>query len=543
MTYAWTYDGIGRLTSETYTNAADANANYTDAYTFDLAGNRLTLTHTQSTPLNLDYTETSTYDANDRLLTVLHDANNDDNDTSIYGYGDPWFAGDNPSTMQTDSITFSGTDFNWDNILKQSQYTFDDQGRMTGATTTDNTGTPTTTITTFTYDPSGIRTGQTISQTVGSTTTNTTLTYLYDANNPTGYQQILEQSCTTGSNTTKTTYTLGLDVITQHDATNGTLTLLYDGHGSTRAIMSAAAAIVQRYAYSAYGNQIGATGLANAESALTSLLYSGELFDANLGMQYLRARFYIPQQGDFISFDSYMGNNQDPQALHRYLYANASPTQHNDPTGHFTLMEAVMVGRTIGALAGFTGAAVYNVKHNVSILSKEGLRNLLIGTVGGAVVGALAGAAVFAVTAGGTSASIMQVLRTGVQSLWNKWFGPLAPVGGHPTTEIAAFLGFTIGFLEGLTRPHIAVGIGAAVGTASDYLLHVSVVGFIEERYTIFPNMPLWASSAFAFLNTYVAAGSFIALGFGLGFTTGYAVGSTARIAINSIDHKLLPGE
>ena len=112
MTYAWTYDGIGRLTSETYTNAADPNANYTDAYTFDLAGNRLTLTHTQSTPLNLDYTETSTYDANDRLLTVIHDASNDDNDTStIYGYGDPWFAGDNPYAMQTDSITFSGTDF------------------------------------------------------------------------------------------------------------------------------------------------------------------------------------------------------------------------------------------------------------------------------------------------------------------------------------------------------------------------------------------------------------------------------------------------
>jgi hypothetical protein len=104
--HAETYDGIGRLTSETYTNAADANANYTDAYTFDLAGNRLTLTHTQSTPLNLDYTETSTYDANDRLLTVLHDASNDDNDTStIYGYGDPWFAGDDSSLHHADRVT------------------------------------------------------------------------------------------------------------------------------------------------------------------------------------------------------------------------------------------------------------------------------------------------------------------------------------------------------------------------------------------------------------------------------------------------------
>jgi RHS repeat-associated protein len=238
--------------------------------------------------------------------------------------------------MQTDAITFSGTDFDWGTLLKQSQYTFDDQGRMTGASSTDNTGTPTTTLTTFTYDPTGIRTGQTISQTVGSTTTNTTITYLYDANNPTGYQQILEETTTTGSTTTKKTYTLGLDVIAQHDPTNGTLTLLYDGHGSTRAVMAANGTVVQRYAYDAYGNQLSATGLTIAASALTSLLYSGELFDRNLGMQYLRARYYAFSKGTFTSLDP------DRRSLHEYTYGIDNPIAATDPTGRFSITEMVV---------------------------------------------------------------------------------------------------------------------------------------------------------------------------------------------------------
>ena len=81
-----------------------------------------------------------------------------------------------------------------------------------------------------------------------------------------------------------------------------TLTLLYDGHGSTRALLNGSGAVAtntvnstawaQRFAYDAYGNLLGGTGLSSDLSVvLTSLLYSGEQTDPGTGLQYLRARY------------------------------------------------------------------------------------------------------------------------------------------------------------------------------------------------------------------------------------------------------------
>ncbi|KAB3524969.1 RHS repeat-associated core domain-containing protein, partial [Alkaliphilus serpentinus] len=43
--------------------------------------------------------------------------------------------------------------------------------------------------------------------------------------------------------------------------------------------------------------------------------YSGEYFDKETGTIYLRARYYDPRLGRFISEDSYKGNNNDPLSL------------------------------------------------------------------------------------------------------------------------------------------------------------------------------------------------------------------------------------
>ena len=41
-----------------------------------------------------------------------------------------------------------------------------------------------------------------------------------------------------------------------------------------------------------------------------------------------------PEVSRFISQDSELGKIDDPPSLHRYFYANASPTKYTDPTGH-----------------------------------------------------------------------------------------------------------------------------------------------------------------------------------------------------------------
>jgi len=73
------------------------------------------------------------------------------------------------------------------------------------------------------------------------------------------------------------------------------------------------------------------------------MLYSGEQFDNELQMQYLRARFYDQNTGRFNALDPFAGNNEDPQSLHKYAYCGGDPVNGVDPSGKFTLVEFLFV--------------------------------------------------------------------------------------------------------------------------------------------------------------------------------------------------------
>jgi len=64
--------------------------------------------------------------------------------------------------------------------------------------------------------------------------------------------------------------------------------------------------------------------------------YRGEQYDADLSLYYLRARYYNPATGRFMSRDPEnpdMGRPNDPKTLHKYLYAGGDPVNAVDPTG------------------------------------------------------------------------------------------------------------------------------------------------------------------------------------------------------------------
>lgn len=63
-------------------------------------------------------------------------------------------------------------------------------------------------------------------------------------------------------------------------------------------------------------------------------LYTGEQIDPDLGMYYLRARYYQPGIGRFWNMDSYEGRQSEPQSLHKYLYCHGNPVNGSDPSGH-----------------------------------------------------------------------------------------------------------------------------------------------------------------------------------------------------------------
>ena len=51
-------------------------------------------------------------------------------------------------------------------------------------------------------------------------------------------------------------------------------------------------------------------------------VYRGEQYDTDLGLYYLRARYYNPATDRFMSRDPEDGNPYDPASLHKYLYAS-----------------------------------------------------------------------------------------------------------------------------------------------------------------------------------------------------------------------------
>jgi RHS repeat-associated protein len=82
------------------------------------------------------------------------------------------------------------------------------------------------------------------------------------------------------------------------------------------------------YAYDAFGSVV-----ANAGTTSNMYLYRGEQFDPALGSYYLRARWMNPQTGRFITADQWEGEASQPSSLNRYIYADADPSNHVDPSG------------------------------------------------------------------------------------------------------------------------------------------------------------------------------------------------------------------
>ena len=89
--------------------------------------------------------------------------------------------------------------------------------------------------------------------------------------------------------------------------------------------------------------------------SFTNYLYRGEQFDSDLGLYYLRARYYNPQTGRFISRDPDDGKSYDPKTLHKYLYAGGDPVNRIDPMGRDDFMEylrtyALPIGVTVSVV-------------------------------------------------------------------------------------------------------------------------------------------------------------------------------------------------
>ena len=65
--------------------------------------------------------------------------------------------------------------------------------------------------------------------------------------------------------------------------------------------------------------------------------YTGGIYDESTGLYYLNARYYDPENGRFLTEDTYRGEVNDPDTLHLYAYCANDPINYVDPSGHMTI--------------------------------------------------------------------------------------------------------------------------------------------------------------------------------------------------------------
>lgn len=316
----YTYDNIYRLIKEEITDPISGNN--TISYTYDDVSNRLTKTDNLGI---INYT----YDNNDRLTKE----------------GNVDYTYDNNGNMLTRKVGASTIN-----------YAYDYENRLISIQG------PGSTIQ-HAYEPTGAR----ISTTVNGVTTK----YINDINN--NLSRVLEERNSSGN--LLANYIYGNGLISQYRS--GLLSCYHaDGLGSIRALTNATGAITDAYNYDAFGNIITKTG-----SSTNNFLFAGEQFDSEANQYFLRARYYIPGIGRFSSTDPYKGDELNTITLNKYIYGNADPVNNIDPSGQFTLVDALVALSIIACLVTLIHAVRQDVgaREKYIYLAWSGLDSYILG--------------------------------------------------------------------------------------------------------------------------------------------------------------------
>ena len=171
-----------------------------------------------------------------------------------------------------------------------------------------------------------------------------------------------------------------------------------DGLGSVRLLVDAATRqILDTYRYAPFG------GLLAGGTSDNNRRFTGQPQDPT-GLYYLRARYYDPMTGRFLTRDPFPGFAALPQTQHPYVYVGNNPVNLIDP-------------------AGLTGEAPINWLKSLAFLSKAwvdlsifalpttvpgltaGVRSWVLLSVAADITGGMAGCGAFASSAFATTSA------------------------------------------------------------------------------------------------------------------------------------------
>ena len=362
---SYRYDALNRLT-----NCTDS-AGMTVAYSYDANGNRISMTYPGNKVVNfmfdslnrmvsvrdwLNGVATNTYDAAGNLVRIQYP----NGTTAVYGYDAagrltrltnalPNAAviasynltldgmGNHLSSAQVEPlqplipaqtvnyaydidnrlINATGTAFTYDangNMLKQGADTFayDFENRLTQAVVGGITQQ-------YQYDGLGNR--------LGATRNGVTTKYVLDVNG--SLSRVLAEADAAGTITAY--YVYGRGLVSRISAGGTPSYYHYDVRGSTIALSDSSTNMTDKYAYDPFGTVANSQGT-NANPFKYVGRY-GVMNEGN-GLAYIRARYYSPGLGRFVTKDPVTGKDGDGQSLNRYIYVLNNPVNWIDISGY-----------------------------------------------------------------------------------------------------------------------------------------------------------------------------------------------------------------
>ena len=109
--------------------------------------------------------------------------------------------------------------------------------------------------------------------------------------------------------------------------------------GSTSSLVKEDGSADATYQYTDFGE----TTIHGDDQADNEVCYTGGIYDQTTGLYYLNARYYDPEEGRFLTEDTYCGENDQPDTQCLYVYCANNPVNYVDPSGHFAIAVPILV--------------------------------------------------------------------------------------------------------------------------------------------------------------------------------------------------------
>ncbi len=395
VTKAYTYNALGQLTETEVTDHKDGDKKETISYEYDKAGNR--------TRKGKGSTKTTyTYNGLDQLLTAVTERDGEQERTVSYEYD---VNGNQVKESDSKSQATTVNEYDAENRLSKAVITMPEpeplpgdaakpeSGAATGQTSEPTSGQEPEAGADTTESGNRVKTitqenlyngdGQRIRKSEGAKETyyfyqDGVVSYTVEGKKETKAVQnllglegnvILAERAVEISGETVSEGAASGGTASEGEAEDGTASegtknsgfgyYLYnkDVQGSTTSILNESGAGELSYEYDDFGE----TEVNGNSVFQNEICYTGGIYDEATGLYYLNARYYDPENGRFLTEDTYRGELKEPDTLHLYVYCKNNPINYVDPSGHWKLALAgasygYIIGK--GAMAVGTGSSI-----------------------------------------------------------------------------------------------------------------------------------------------------------------------------------------